>query len=374
MGDSLGRVGCVGERVGRPHREVRAISLLGGSDKGALHPCKRSDGRPWQDLGMADVTTRTIATGLRFPEGPVDMGDGTVVVVEIAGGTITRIDTRSGATSTIASPGGGPNGAAIGPDGALYVCNNGAVFVWHTTDDGRIMPIPQAELPDGYSGGRIERVDPASGAVTTLYTECDGEPLIAPNDLVFDAHGGFWFTDHGVHAAEHPERAGLLYALADGTSIRAMATGTDATNGVGLSPAGDRVYVAETMSGTVWEWEVPSPGEIAALGDDLSEHSGGRLLYDAPAGHLFDSLAVDGEGWVCVATIGPGGITAVAPDGSATELHTVADEFLVTNICFSATTPDGAPDPQRRTAYVTCSSGGTLAAIRWPRPGLALAH
>ena len=53
------------------------------------------------------------------------------------------------------------------------------------------------EQPRDYSGGRIERVDLVSGAVTTLYTQCEGQPLRGPNDIVFDQTGGFWFTDHG---------------------------------------------------------------------------------------------------------------------------------------------------------------------------------
>jgi gluconolactonase len=63
----------------------------------------------------------------------------------------------------------------------------------------------------------------------------------------------------------------------------------------------------------------------------------------------------------------------VAPDGSAHE-HVALDDFLVTNLCFADRTPDGDPDPERRTAYVTCSSTGRLVAVRWPRPGLRPAH
>lgn len=83
---------------------------------------------------------------------------------------------------------------------------------------------------------------------------------------------------------------------------------------------------------------------------------------------------MDGEGWVCVATIGPGGITAVAPDRSATEYVDVPDDFLVTNICFGAVTPDGEADPDRRTAFITASGSGRLVSVAWPRPGLALPH
>src|ERR1700761_8577362 len=101
---------------------------------------------------MADI--KVLATGLRFPEGPVVMEDGSVVLVEIARGTITRV-ALDGTVSVIAETGGGPNGLATGPDGALYVCNNGG-FEWHE-EPGMIRPIG---TPASYKGGRIERVDP----------------------------------------------------------------------------------------------------------------------------------------------------------------------------------------------------------------------
>ncbi len=319
---------------------------------------------------MSAPEIEEIATGLRFPEGPIAMPDGSVVLVEIARGTLSRVDPATGAIDVVAECGGGPNGAAVGPDGAIYVCNNGGFFTWHE-NDGVMLPGPS---PQSWTGGSIQRVNPATGAVTTLYDSCDGRPLTAPNDLVFDAHGGFWFTDHGVQGGHHTDRPGLLYARADGSAIKGLVWGTDQTNGVGLSPSGDRVYVAETAAGKLWAWDVTAPGEIAGGGPEAAaDHGGGELLFDAPQGHLFDSLAVDGEGWVCVATIGQGGVTGVAPDGSASE-HLALPDFLVTNVCFADRTPAGEPDPERRTAYVTCSSSGRLFALRWPRPGLSLAH
>ena len=71
---------------------------------------------------MNDYTV--LARGLQFPEGPVAMADGSVLVVEIRRGTLTRVDV-DGKVEVVATPGGGPNGAAIGPDGACYLCNNG---------------------------------------------------------------------------------------------------------------------------------------------------------------------------------------------------------------------------------------------------------
>ncbi|MBI2704993.1 MAG: SMP-30/gluconolactonase/LRE family protein [Actinobacteria bacterium] len=314
-----------------------------------------------RELGYREVTS-----GLQFPEGPIAMTDGSVVLVEIARGTLSRVNVASGAIEVVADCGGGPNGAALGPDGHVYVCNNGGYFEWHTTD-GITIPGPNT---GGHAGGSIQRIDVATGEVDTVYTSCDGQPLVAPNDLVFDDAGGMWFTDHGVQRGEHADRPGLLYAKADGSRIEGKAYGTDSTNGVGLSPRGDRVYVSETISGTVWEWPVARPG-VLALTDppiDSGSHSGGTLLFDAPPGNLFDSLAVDGEGWVCVATIGQGGITCVAPDGSAAE-HVPLPDPLITNVCFGG---PGHGSDDYRVAYATASSSGKLFELVWPRPGLQL--
>ena len=105
----------------------------------------------------------------------------------------------------VAETGGGPNGAAIGPDGKLYVRNNGGSFDY--IDMGGLkLPAPAAA--ETFEGGRIERIDIDSGEVEVLYEECDGSPLRGPNDIVFDAHGGFWFTDHGLRAerTQRPHR------------------------------------------------------------------------------------------------------------------------------------------------------------------------
>ncbi len=310
---------------------------------------------------------RPITEGLKFPEGPIAMADGSVLLVEIERGTLSRVDVATGAVDVVADCGGGPNGAALGPDGKIYVTNNGGYYSF-LTSDGVTIPGPS---PDSYDHGSIQRVDPVSGEVETVYEACDGRPLVAPNDLVFDAFGGFWFTDHGVQRGEHPDRPGLLYAKADGSEIRAMAFGTDGTNGVGLSPDGSRVFAAETHGGTVWEWAVGAePGTFGEPLDPESLRSGGRLLFTAPDGWLFDSLAVDGEGWVCVATIGRGGgITAISPEGSRAE-NVPSGDFLTTNICFGGPSHGNA---EYRTAYITCSSSGRLAACEWPRKGGQLA-
>ena len=302
---------------------------------------------------MAEM--REIASGLEFPEGPVALPDGSVLVVEIKRGTLTRV-AAGGKATVVARTGGGPNGAAIGPDGKVYVCNNGG-FEWH--DIGGLT-VPGNQAPD-YAGGRIQRVDLVTGKVEDLYTACDGRPLRGPNDLVFDATGGFWFTDHGKMRERERDRTGVFYARADGSRIREVIFPLDAPNGIGLSPDGKHLYVAETWTGRVWSWELAGPGEIVATPGFGA--GGGTLLVGLPGYQLFDSLAVDGEGNVCVATLVNGGITVVAPDGSSIE-HLATGDPLTTNVCF------GGRD--LRTAYITLSGTGRLVAMEWPRPGLRL--
>lgn len=297
-----------------------------------------------------------VADGLAFPEGPIAMPDGDVVLVEIAAGRLTRLS-PDGRKTVVAEPGGGPNGAAMGPDGACYVCNNGGLkFVEHK---GALLPVGSAAE---YSGGRIERIDLATGAVERVYEACGEHSLKGPNDIVFDKTGGFWFTDHGKTRRRDQDVTGVYYARPDGSHIVEAIFPSEGPNGVGLSPAEDEVYVAETVPGRVWAYPLKAPGEIDGRKVPL-RGAEGRLVAGLPGHQLFDSLAMDSAGNVCVATIHNGGITSISPDGSEI-VHYAMPDFLTTNICF------GGPD--LRTSYVTLSSTGQLVKFEWPRPGLAL--
>lgn len=301
---------------------------------------------------MTDIDI--IATGLRFPEGPIAMADGTVIVVEVARGTVSRVH-PGGRVDVVAAVGGGPNGAALGPDGKIYVCNNGG-FEWHEAD-GMLLP---GLTPASYSGGSIQRVDPRTGAVETLYTHCDGEPLKGPNDIVFDTHGGFWFTDNGKRYARTEDVGAVYYARTDGSFIAERIYPRSHANGIALSPDGATLYVAETMVGRVWQFEVVAPGEVIVPPGLLNPSA---LLYGAPGFDLYDSMAVEAGGNICVATLGRGGITVLSPEGAVVE-HVPMPDPATTNIAFG--------DPDLQTAFVTLSASGKLARTRWPRPGLPL--
>lgn len=304
----------------------------------------------------ADATT--VATGLRFPEGPVVDDDGSLLVVEVAGERISRIGPDGSVTAVARIP-GGPNGLARRGD-SLLVCNNGGYFSWQD-HDGLVIPGP---TPEGWQGGSLDRVEVASGERTVLCTEGRGR-LQAPNDLVRDHHGGVWFTDHGVRqepGSGNAHQPSVLHAALDGSAMVAAVVGLDAANGIGLSPDGTELYVAETHTGRLWAWPVEAPGRLGRHPDAVEPH-GGRLLHDAPEGHLFDSLAVDAEGFVVVGTLADGGLTVVDP-GTGEARHLPMPDPLVTNVCFGG--PDG------RTAYCTGSGAGIVFTLPWPRPGAPL--
>ena len=240
---------------------------------------------------------RELATGLQFPEGPVAMADGSVLVVEIARGTVSRV-TPDGRVHVVATPGDGPNGLAIGPDGALYACNSGG-FKWTREPLDCLRPIGQA---DDYSGGRIERIDLTTGRAERVYDQCDGVPLRGPNDLVFDEHGGFYFTDLGKVREREMDRGGVYYARPDGSRIQTIARPALTANGTALSPDGRTLYYAETEGARLWAFDLTGPGE--ARKHAWPSPHGGRLVGQyGGAYQRFDSLAVDATGNVCVATL-----------------------------------------------------------------------
>lgn len=290
-----------------------------------------------------------VCDGLKFPEGPVAMADGSVILTEIRGPWLTRIR-PDGSREILAETSPGPNGAAIGPDGAVWIAVNGGALSYRD-HDGLAIPGP---TPASHRPGSIQRFDLASGTLETVY---DG--LIAPNDLVFDSEGGFWFTDHGV-GTEGGRRYGALYhAGIDGASLSRQRGDLTSPNGIGLSPDGRTVYVADTWLQRLWAFDVEGPGVLAPP----DGYAPGRVVANLQGYQLLDSLAVEAGEKICVATIVNGGISIIDPDGSVE--HLAVPDPVTTNICF------GGEDMM--TAWITAGATGRLYRTRWPRPGLKLA-
>jgi gluconolactonase len=293
-----------------------------------------------------------LAEGLQFPEGPIAMADGSVLLVEIARGTLSRV--WNGKIEVVAELGGGPNGAALGPDGAVYICNSGG-FQWRRIN-GLLFP---GRAAADYTTGRIERVDLATGKFERLYDQFETARLSGPNDLVFDAQGGFWFTDTGKTFDRQRDHSALFYAKADGSHLHRAVFPALSLNGVGLAPDEQTVYAADTESGRLWAFALESPGRLRPR---VPGSGHGRVVCTLPNYQMLDSLAVEANGHVCTATLLNGGITVFALDGSFE--HVPLPDVLTTNICFG-----GADFCD---AYITLSATGRLIKVRWPRPGLRL--
>lgn len=295
---------------------------------------------------------REVARGLRFPEGPVTLADGSVLLVEIARGVLTQISSQ-GEVRTVARTGGGPNGCAIGPDGAAYIANNGGLAFREA--DGRLAV---SGVPDDYAGGSIQRVDLETGACTTLYRAASGRRLSGPNDLVFDGLGGFWFTDTGKLWPRSRDNGGLYWAAVDGSEIREVAYPLLSPNGIALSPDRRTLYLVLSPQRQIVAYDIEGPGRLASVdGRPVA-----RAVASLGGAGLLDGLAVEAGGPLVVAAVLRGALLVLSPAGELIDTVPVPD-LLPTAVAF------GGPD--MRTLYVTLANTGRLVALDWPRPGLA---
>ena len=181
-----------------------------------------------------------------------------------------------------------------------------------------------------------------------LYDRCGAHKLHGPNDIVFDAHGGFYFTDLGKARARDRDYGGVYYALADGSKIVEVAHPVLTPNGIGLSPDGKRLYVAETETGAALGVRHRRAGRGEQAGVPVAAwRAAGRRAWPGSSGSTawrWTRRATSAwRRWSTAA------ISVIAPDGRLVRQVAMPDP-LTTNICF------GGPD--LRTAYMTLSGTG----------------
>ena len=287
---------------------------------------------------MHDVAV--LARGLAFPEGPAIDRNGNLYAVEIGAGRVTRI-AADGTVNSFAQTGGGPNGCAFGPNGDLYVCNNGGA------SPGNVPSTADRPRPTRIQAS-IQRVTP-DGTVSTALDAIDGVPLTAPNDCVFDADGGLWFTD----PIWSGEPAPISYLAPDG-SARVAHRGLRFPNGIGITDDGRFLIACESLTGMLWGFRIEGPGQLGE-----PKHNGNIGRRSVP-----DGFCLDSAGRIIVA--GHGGrhlFVLDGADGRPVETIELPDAGP-TNCCF------GGADFS--TLYITSSDQGELLTIAWPVPGMRL--
>lgn len=168
---------------------------------------------------MDDV--RVLASGLRFPEGPVFDEMGCLWCVEQEGAGLFCRD-KEGQTMRIPT-GGRPNGAAI-RDGYLWFCDSGA--------------------------NAIRRLHIASRTIETVLSEIGGEPLHMPNDLYFDERGNLLFTCPG---SPDDGREGYVAVYSFGKTVEIIADGLAYPNGLVFYPDNQTLLIAETHEQRIWQ-------------------------------------------------------------------------------------------------------------------------
>ena len=357
-----------------------------------------------------------VAEGLGFPEGPVATQDGTLYFVDIFHQTLMRLEDGS-KPELVAGIRGGPNGLAIGPDGHAYVCNNGRVFDFETVpppppanqpprDRSDYLLIPKPKCPGKHYGehakdangqpiakgvdaaaGSIWKVNLKTGDAKEVHGPSKGDSLIAPDDIVFDAHGpegSFWFTDCGYQNDKIVRKGGVYAGHVNGQPPVKVAD-IPSANGIGFSKDGKVLYVADTLFGRLWQLQIDSfrnpDGSIdrnahtrRVVQDNPAWPFPGKTVMALPGPYWLDSLKVEDSGRVCMGTLLRGGITVFNPDDGSVDFLPVGgmapnmepgDPFT-SNLCF------GGKD--MKTVWITASATGRIYKGQWPRAGLKLAY
>jgi lactonase len=230
------------------------------------------------------LTTTVADRPIRVPgatldlEGPVFLPNGDLLFSDVQGRRVMRLDERDRLTTVVTLASLMPGGMALAPDGR--------VFIAAANDTG---------------GGAIIAMRPDGSQQETIVRESAG---FAPNDLAFDAQGGFYFTDARGSIGE--PTGGVWYVASGGAAPVPVVQHLSVANGLSLSPDGKRLWVGEFALGRLYRIDLKDAFTPAPFGATTA------YQFTGPAP---DSMRVDGAGNVYVALYGQGRVVAFSPSG-----------------------------------------------------------
>jgi gluconolactonase len=256
---------------------------------------------------LGNAPLEELATGFRWIEGPVWMGDADCLLFQDIPRNRTMRWTESGGVSVFRAPSDFANGQTRDRQGRLIACSHRGRCLYRTEPDGRI---------------------------TTLIAQHDGKRLNAPNDVVVKSDGTIWFSDplYGIQSdyeggRQPSEQPPALYRYDPETGdIRVMAADFEGPNGLAFSPDERRLYVAETGDQTR-----DDPRQYIRVFDvspDGTRLSGGDVFHKVAPGYC-DGMRVDEDGnlWSSAGD----GVHCISPAGEL--LGKVLVPHPVSNLC-----------------------------------------
>ncbi len=218
------------------------------------------------------ASVERLATGFRWMEGPVWIGDGRYLLAsDIANNRLVRWDEATGATSIFREPSNYANGNTRDMQGRLVTC-------------------------EGAVTRRISRTE-HSGRVVTLADGFDGKRFNSPNDIVCQSNGAIWFTDPPFQLTNdyegriaQQELPSAVYRV-DGVTGQVTQVLDDLAgpNGLCFSPDETKLHVVESRaepSRKIWSYNVGVEGGL----------SNKTLLIDANGPGAIDGIKCDVDG------------------------------------------------------------------------------
>jgi gluconolactonase len=236
-------------------------------------------------VALGGWSSKELASGLGWPEGPAILDDGRVAFVETFQGQVSVWDREHG-VQQFCDTGGGPNAAALGSDGLVYITQNGGIVgPWRS---------PRTQPPS------IQRI--STGRTASVVTaKTSTRTLSAPNDLAFGPDGNLYFTDPGgeYDPGGQPDFGYICVLKPDSTCEVLQEVGRVYPNGIVVEADGSVVWV-ESYTRAVRRRRA-----------DLIEN-----LCVLPEASVPDGLAVSDDGDLYITATRAGGIDVVRQDGS----------------------------------------------------------